>query len=161
MRTPTPRHAVRMVFLICSACAVLLLFAGAAFARKSQGASPQVCDDFFDNVIRDGKFDDSSKYLTDDFIEHNVNLTANSRVEFVTRLRAYNDKGGFNRFRTQDRAAAALARSQRTVFAHDDVVVFIVKMAPADDPDNPGQKIVRSHFDVYKFRNGKIAEHWD
>ena len=50
----------------------------------------------------------------------------------------------------------------RTVFSHDDVVVFLTPQAARPDPNNPGQQLAAStHFDLYRLRNGKIAEHWD
>jgi predicted SnoaL-like aldol condensation-catalyzing enzyme len=142
--------------LSCSAALALLLIAGSALAQQSLDANAKVCDDFLSVVIRGGKLDQASKYLADDFIEHNVNLTANSLAEFLPKLKAFEDRGGFGRA-----GAAGAAPQQRTVFSHDDVVIFISPRPPQDNPNNPGQKIIPTHFDVFRMRGGKISEHWD
>jgi len=139
-----------------SLVAALLLSAGAAVAQQALDANAKFCDDFLATVIRGGKIDQASKYLADDFIEHNVNLTATSRAEFLPKLKALQDRGGFARL-----AAAGAAQPQRTVFSHDDVVIFISPRPPQDNPNNPGQKMIPTHFDVFRLRGGKIAEHWD
>jgi predicted SnoaL-like aldol condensation-catalyzing enzyme len=146
----------RRLTLACGLAAALLLSAGSAMAQQALDANAKLCDDFLTTVIRGGKVDEASKYLADDFIEHNVNLTANSRAEFLPKLKAFQDRGGFARA-----AAAGAAQPQRTVFSHDDVVIFISPRPPQDNPNNPGQKMIPTHFDVFRIRNGKIAEHWD
>jgi predicted SnoaL-like aldol condensation-catalyzing enzyme len=145
----------RRLTLACGLAAALLVSAGPAMAQQALDANAKLCDDFLTTVIRGGKVDEASKYLADDFIEHNVNLTANSRAEFLPKLKAFQDRGGFAR------AAAGAAQPQRTVFSHDDVVIFISPRPPQDNPNNPGQKMIPTHFDVFRIRNGKIAEHWD
>jgi predicted SnoaL-like aldol condensation-catalyzing enzyme len=146
----------RRVALACSLAAAFMLSAGAAIAQQALDANAKFCDDFLTTVIRGGKIDEASKYLADDFIEHNVNLTANSRAEFLPKLKAFQDRGGFARA-----GAAGAAQPQRTVVSHDDVVIFISPRPPQDNPNNPGQKMIPTHFDVFRLRNGKIAEHWD
>jgi len=138
--------------------AVLIASPSTARAQEKLDKNAQFCEDFDQHVIIGGKLDEASKYLTDDFKEHNQRLTANSLAEFLEKMKGFQAgrAGGGNRGRGP---AAPVAR---TVFSHDDVVVFIAPRPERDDPQNPGRKIPAStHFDVYKLRNGKIAEHWD
>ena len=144
---------------VCSSLAVAL-WAAPAHAQEKLDKNAQFCEDFDQHVIIGGKLDEASKYLTDDFKEHNARLTANGLPEFLEKMKAMRaggrGPGGGGRGRGQ--AAAA----ERTIFSHDDVVVFMRPTPERDDPQNPGRKIpAGTHFDVYRLRNGKIAEHWD
>ena len=146
--------------LLFSLAAVILVAPGAA-AQEKLDKNAQFCEDFDQNVIIAGKLDEASKYLTDDFIEHNQGLTANGLTEFVQKMTAMRAAQAA-RAGGAGRGGRANAPRQRTVFSHDDVVVFIAPIPARPDPNNPGKEIAAStHFDVYRLRNGKIAEHWD
>jgi predicted SnoaL-like aldol condensation-catalyzing enzyme len=148
--------------LLCGLAAVLLVAPGAA-AQEKLDKNAQFCEDFDQNVIIAGKLDEAPKYLTEDFVEHNVRLTANGLQEFVqkmTAMRAAQAARAGGAGRGGGRGGGAPV--QRTIFSHDDVVVFLRPIPARPDPNNPGQQIAAStHFDVYRLRNGKIAEHWD
>jgi predicted SnoaL-like aldol condensation-catalyzing enzyme len=48
------------------------------------------------------------------------------------------------------------------VLSAGDIVVFYTPMPARPDPANPGRMLPAStHFDVWRLRDGKIAEHWD
>ena len=148
--------------LLCSLAAIVLVAPGAA-AQEKLDKNAQFCEDFDQNVIIAGKLDEAPKYLTEDFVEHNARLTANGLQEFVqkmTAMRAAQAARAGGAGRGGGRGAGAPV--QRTIFSHDDVVVFLRPIPARPDPNNPGQQIAAStHFDVYRLRNGKIAEHWD
>jgi predicted SnoaL-like aldol condensation-catalyzing enzyme len=152
---------------VLAGCATLALALSAqsAQAQEKLDKNAQFCEDFDQNVIIGGKLDQASKYLTDDFKEHNVRLTANGLQDFMAKMQAFRSAqaaraGGAGRQGGGGRGAAPQAA--RTVFSHDDVVIFMRPNPDRDDPNNPGQKIPGgTHFDVYKLRGGKIAEHWD
>jgi predicted SnoaL-like aldol condensation-catalyzing enzyme len=130
-----------------------------AHAQEKLDKNAQFCEDFDQNVILGGKLDEASKYLTDDFKEHNARLTANGLAEFLEKMKAMRASGRGPGGGGRGRGAAPV---ERTVFSHDDVVVFMRPTPERDDPQNPGRKIpAGTHFDVYRLRNGKIAEHWD
>jgi predicted SnoaL-like aldol condensation-catalyzing enzyme len=139
--------------------AALIASPAAARAQEKLDKNAQFCEDFDQHVIIGGKLDEASRYLTEDFKEHNQRLTANGLAEFLEKMKAFQaGRAGGNRGQG-GRGPAPVAR---TVFSHDDVVVFISPRPERDDPQNPGRKIPAStHFDVYRLRNGKIAEHWD
>ena len=153
---------IRLTTLGMTALAGAALIASppAARAQERLDKNAQFCEDFDQNVIIGGKLDEAPKYLTEDFKEHNQRLTANNRAEFLEKMKGFQAgrAAGGNRGQGGARPAAAA----RTVFSHDDVVIFIAPRPERDDPQNPGRKIPAStHFDVYRLRNGKIAEHWD
>lgn len=148
-------------FAIAVFCSVAAIgFSGTARAQEKLDKNAQFCEDFDQRVIIGGKLDEASKYLTDDFKEHNQRLTANGLAEFLEKMKGFQAaRGGGNRGQGRGQAPA---NANRTVFSHDDVVVFVSPRPERDDPQNPGRKIPAStHFDVYRLRNGKIAEHWD
>ncbi len=148
---------------LCSTVAVIG-WSATAHAQEKLDKNAQFCEDFDQHVIIGGKLDEASTYLTDDFKEHNARLTANGLPEFLEKMKAFRagrGAGGGNRGQGGGAGRGAPA-AQRTIFSHDDVVVFLRPTPERDDPQNPGRKIpAGTHFDVYRLRNGKIAEHWD
>jgi predicted SnoaL-like aldol condensation-catalyzing enzyme len=150
------RFSIRGTLLCCTGAAALLL-AGSAFAQMD--ANAKFCDDFDKNVIMGGKLDEAPMYLTEDFKEHNLRLTANGLAEFTEKMKGFRAGRGAGRGRGRGPAGPP---PERTVLSQGDTVVFITENPERDDPNNPGKKLpASSHFDVYKLRNGKIAEHWD
>jgi len=163
------RFTIRAAAVAGTMAAALFLSTAGASAQEKLDKNAQFCEDFDQNVIIAGRLDEASKYLTDDFKEHNARLTANSLADFLDKMkgfqaaRAARAGGGGNRAGGGggNRGGRGPA-PERTVFSHDDVVVFLTPQPARPDPNNPGQQIAAStHFDVYKLRNGKIAEHWD
>jgi predicted SnoaL-like aldol condensation-catalyzing enzyme len=155
--------------LACGAVAMLALTPAISSAQEKLDKNAQFCEDFDQEVIIGGKLDLASKYLTDDFKEHNARLTANGLAEFTQKMMAMRagrgNRGGGQAAGGQRAGGAgrgAAAPVQRTIFSHDDVVVFLRPIPARPDPANPGKEIAAStHFDVYKLRDGTIAEHWD
>ena len=148
-------------------CAVVsLAWVAPAAAQEKLDKNAQFCEDFDQEVIIGGKLDLASKYLTNDFKEHNVRLTANGLNDFVAKMTALRagragGAGGGNR-QGGGRQGGGAPPAARTIFSHDDVVIFMRPNPDRDDPNNPGQKIPGgTHFDVYKLVGGKISEHWD
>ena len=143
------------------ALAALAFFAtGNTPAQEKLDKNAQFCDDFDQTVIIGGKLDQASKYLNDDFIEHNVRLLASGLPDFLEKMKAMQAAAaGRGGGRGRGRGGPA---PTRTVFSHDDVVVFIAVTPARPDPNDASKQLPPStHFDVYKLKNGKISEHWD
>jgi len=146
----------RMRLVICGGIAATVLAVSGVVAQESLSSDARVCDDFTREVIRGGHIDQAAKYLTADFKDHNVRLMVNSRDEFITKLRAL-------LARTNGRAFGGGAGGQnptRTVLSSGDLVVFIVPLAPRPD-GGAAPAASAMHFDVFKMRGHRIAEHWD
>jgi len=153
--------------------AVLMGWSGTAQAQEKLDKNAQFCEDFDQNVIIMGKLDEASKYLNDDLKEHNQRLTANSLAEFLDKMKGFQAGragGGGNRGgggqgagagRQGGGGGAGGPAANRTVFSHDDVVVFITPQPERTNPQTGQVTPASTHFDVYKLRNGKISEHWD
>lgn len=153
---------MRALATACGAAALLVAGAVSVSAQEKLDKNAQFCEDFDQNVIIMGKLDEAPKYLAADFKEHNVRLTANSLAEFTQKMGAFRAGRRGGGAGGGGRQGGGPAPAARTVFSHDDVVIFMRPNPDRDDPNNPGQKIPGgTHFDVYKLVNGKIAEHWD
>jgi predicted SnoaL-like aldol condensation-catalyzing enzyme len=154
------RVAIFGAALLCT----MVGWGASARAQEKLDKNAQFCEDFDQNVIIGGKLDEASKYLTDDFKEHNQRLAADGLQNFVKKMmefRANQAARGGGRG-AGGRGRGGQTPAMRTVFSHDDVVVFISPQPARPDPNKPGEQLPAStHFDVYRLRNGKIAEHWD
>ena len=131
--------------------------AAAPSPKKKLSAKAQFCDDFDNNVIIAGKLDMASKYLTDDFKEHTVRLTANGLPEFLEKMKAM-------RPAMAARPAGAGggrppgAPRDRTVLSEGELVVFMSANPERDDPANSAKQLPAStHFDVYKLRGQDLG----
>ena len=135
-----------------------LMVVGSALADPGLDAKDQWCDDFFHNVILGAKIDQASKYLTADFKEHNLRLAAEGLPEFIAKFKAMRANSAVRPVG----AGSSGTAPPRTVLSQGDLVVFILSRPARSDPAAPGQMLPAStHFDVYRLRDGKIAEHWD
>jgi predicted SnoaL-like aldol condensation-catalyzing enzyme len=98
-------------------------------------------------VITFGHSELASKYMADDYVEHNPNVGAN-RAAFVA----------FVGKTLKRHIQAALPRPPVTAFGKNDFVVLVWEH---DDRDQSGKGIEYNTFDILRFRNGKIQEHWN
>ena len=156
-------HSMMLAFTATAATAILYT---SALAQQSD-AKAKICNEFMDSVIRGGKIDEAVKYLAPDFKDHNSRLTSVSRDEFIQKFKAMQASapggrlfGGAANGSNGDGAVSAMPTP--TIVSSGDVIVFIVSLPPRPDPAHPGQTMPSpTHFDVFKMRGDKIAEHWD
>ena len=112
-------------------------------------ANKKLAYDFFRVILRARHLDDASKYMKDDYIQHNPNADTG-----IVGFKAYFSKLGGPQ-PVQDTVPGLV-----TIQAEGDFVTlsFVREM---DDPTNKGQKYTTTWFDMFRIDNGKIAEHWD
>jgi predicted SnoaL-like aldol condensation-catalyzing enzyme len=89
----------------------------------------------------------ASKYMADDYIEHNANI-GETRAAFMAFI-------GKTPARPIE---AALPKPPVREFGKNDYVVMVWQH---DDKDQTGKAIEYHTFDVLRIRDGKIQEHWD
>ena len=105
--------------------------------------------DFFRIVLRGRHLDQAEKYMKDDYIQHNPNADTG-----IKGFKEYFQKLG-GPVAIPDNLPGLVA-----IQAEGDYVTLSF-VREYDDPANKGQKYTTTWFDMFRFENGKIAEHWD
>jgi predicted SnoaL-like aldol condensation-catalyzing enzyme len=105
--------------------------------------------DFFRVVLRARHLDEAEKYMKDDYIQHNPNADTG-----IAGFKAYFSKLG-GPLPVPDTLPGLVAIQAEGNF------VTLSFVREYDDPVNKGQKYTTTWFDMFRFDNGKIAEHWD
>jgi predicted SnoaL-like aldol condensation-catalyzing enzyme len=116
--------------------------------RNKQAAMHIVID-----LLEAGHWSEADKWLTERYIQHNPNF--GSGREPI--MKAFGGRG-------PGRPIPASPKDWRTkvvavVAAGDLVAVATRKELP--DPRNAGQTYTTTHFDMWRFVDGKADEHWD
>lgn len=115
--------------------------------RNKQAAMHIVID-----LLAYGHWDKADQWLTERYIQHNP-CCASGRQTVVN----FFGKGA-------GRPIPADPKQWSTkivaVVAEDDLVV-VANRVERPDPRNPGQTYTTTHFDMWRFVDGKADEHWD
>ena len=112
--------------------------------RNKQAAMHIVVD-----LLMARHWSEADKWLTERYIQHNPNF-ATGRAPIVA---AFGKAPGRPIPPPQDWGVVS-------VVAEGDIVVVATRVE-ADDPRNPGKKYTTTHFDMWRFVDGKADEHWD
>jgi predicted SnoaL-like aldol condensation-catalyzing enzyme len=112
--------------------------------RNKQAAMHIVVD-----LLKAGHWNEADKWLTEKYIQHNPNF-ATGRAPIVA---AFGKNPGRPLPPPSDWGVVA-------VVAEGDIVI-VASRVEADDPRNPGKKYTTTHFDMWRFVEGKADEHWD
>jgi predicted SnoaL-like aldol condensation-catalyzing enzyme len=116
---------------------------------KKLEANKKAAYDFFRIVLRGLHLDQAEKYMKEDYIQHNPNADTGLKgfKEYFTKL------GGPKEIpATLDGLVAIQAEGN---------YVTLSFVREYDDPVQKGKKYTTTWFDMFRFDNGKIAEHWD
>ena len=112
-------------------------------------ANKRLAYDFFRIVIRARHVEEADKYMKPDYIQHNP--MADTGIE------------GFKSFFKALGGPLPVADTLPDLVAiqaeGDYVTLSFVR--EYDDPVNKGGKYTTTWFDMLRFENGKLAEHWD
>jgi predicted SnoaL-like aldol condensation-catalyzing enzyme len=112
-------------------------------------ANKKMAYDFFRIVLIGRHLDQAEKFMKPDYMQHNPN--ADTGIE------------GFKAFFRRLGPPQAIPETVPGLVAiqaeGDYVTLSFVR--EYDDPKNPGKKYTTTWFDMFRFENGKIAEHWD
>jgi predicted SnoaL-like aldol condensation-catalyzing enzyme len=104
----------------------------------------------FDRIILNGRrLERTSEFMSKDYIQHNPNVPTgmDGFLKFFSQL------GG-------PRDIPATVPDLVSIQAEGDIVTlsFVNEL---QDPSNPNQKYTTTWFDMFRVKDGKIAEHWD
>jgi predicted SnoaL-like aldol condensation-catalyzing enzyme len=115
--------------------------------RNKQAAMHIVID-----LLESGHWSDADKWLTETYIQHNPNFSSGRD----TIAKAFGTH--------PSRPIPASPKDWRTkvvaVLAQGDLVCVATRIE-LPDPRNPGQTYTTTHFDMWRFVDGKADEHWD
>ena len=112
-------------------------------------ANKKAAYDFFRIVLRGRHLDQTEKYLGSGYMQHNPNVETG--IE------------GFKTYFSKLGGPIAIPETLPGLVAiqADGDYVTLSFVREYDDPANPGKKYTTTWFDMFRFENGKIAEHWD
>jgi predicted SnoaL-like aldol condensation-catalyzing enzyme len=116
--------------------------------RNKQAAMHIVID-----LLEAGHWSEADKWLTERYIQHNPAFGSGRE----TVMKAFGARGA-------GRPIPASPKDWRTkvvaVLAEKDLVCVATR-SELPDPRNPGQTYTTTHFDMWRFVDGKADEHWD
>jgi predicted SnoaL-like aldol condensation-catalyzing enzyme len=116
---------------------------------KKLAANKKAAYDFYRIVLRGLRLDQTEKYMLDSYIQHNPNADTGLKG-----FKAYFVKlGGPKPIPEKIDGLVAMQAEG------DYVTMSFVR--EYDDPKEKGRKYTTTWFDMFRFENGKIAEHWD
>lgn len=106
--------------------------------------------DMWRKLINAGQVEAADQYLAPDYIQHNPSFpTGREAVKEI-----------FSSFVPRQEVAPEIVQDPVvTIIAEGDYVVMAF-VTEYDEPDGTGT-YTSTHFDMYRFENGMIAEHWD
>lgn len=112
-------------------------------------ANKRLAYDFFRVILIGRHLDQASKFMRNDYIQHNPNVDTglDGFLKYFSKL------GG--PVAIPDRVADLVAIQAEGDF----VTMSFVNVL--SDPSNGAKKYTTTWFDMFRIRNGKIAEHWD
>jgi predicted SnoaL-like aldol condensation-catalyzing enzyme len=114
---------------------------------EMEAKNQQLVMNWYREVVAYGHVELASKYMADDFVEHNPNYSG-GRAEFVAH---------FGKSPAQPIQAALPMKPDR-VFTKGDHVVIVWEL---DGQEKTGKKFKYNLFDIIRVQNGKVQEHWD
>lgn len=116
--------------------------------RNKQAAMHIVID-----LLECGHWNEADKWLTERYIQHNPGFSSGREIV----MKAFGARGA-------GRPIPANPKDWRTkvvaVLAQGDLVAVATR-SERPDPRNPGQTYTTTHFDMWRFVDGKADEHWD
>jgi predicted SnoaL-like aldol condensation-catalyzing enzyme len=112
-------------------------------------ANKKAAYDFYRIVLRGLHLDQADKYMREDYIQHNPNADTGMKgfKEYFTKLGGPKD--------IPETIVGLVAIQAEGEY----VTLSLVR--EYDDPKEKGKKYTSTWFDMFRFENGKIAEHWD
>jgi predicted SnoaL-like aldol condensation-catalyzing enzyme len=116
--------------------------------RNKQAAMHIVFD-----LLAYGHWEDAPKYLTERYIQHNPCCASGRQI--VMDLFGRIAKPREIPTSTKDYSPKIVA-----VLAQGDLVA-VMNRVERPDPRNPGQTYTTTHYDMWRFVDGKADEHWD
>jgi len=112
-------------------------------------ANKKLSYDFFRIILRARQLDQTDKFMTEGYIQHNPNADTGMKgfKEFFSRL-------------GPPQPVVATVPGLVAIQAEGDYVTLSF-VREYDNPKEKGKKYTTTWFDMFRIVNGKIVEHWD
>jgi predicted SnoaL-like aldol condensation-catalyzing enzyme len=121
---------------------------------KTLNANKQAAMHIVIDLLAYGHWNEADKWLTEKYIQHNPNF-GSGRAPIVA---------AFGKNAPRPIPADPKDWSTKIVAVTTqgkDIVCVASVSGPRPDPRNPGQTYTTTHFDMWRFVDGKADEHWD
>ena len=111
-------------------------------------ANKKLIFDFWREVFQTHDMTSVPKYMAEDYMQHNPNVPTGRQpfMDFFGRLPRQPVKAEIDNL--------------VTILAEGDKVVLAFRRE-LPDPQNPGKTYTSTWFDMFRIKDGKLAEHWD
>jgi predicted SnoaL-like aldol condensation-catalyzing enzyme len=116
----------------------------------AQARNKKIVYDFWREVFVAGDMTKLNQYMAEDYIQHNP-LVANGREPF----RAF-----FSRINPTPKPVQPTIADLVSINADRDMVVLAFRRE-LPNPREPGKTYTTTWFDMFRMKDGKLAEHWD
>jgi predicted SnoaL-like aldol condensation-catalyzing enzyme len=120
---------------------------------KTLNANKQAAMHIVIDLLAYGHWDDAPKYLTEKYIQHNPGFSSGREIV----MKAFS--------KAAPRPIPADPKDWSTkivaVTTQGKDIVCVASVSTRPDPRNPGQTYTTTHFDMWRFVDGKADEHWD
>jgi predicted SnoaL-like aldol condensation-catalyzing enzyme len=103
------------------------------------------------DLLECGHWNESDKWITDRYIQHNP-AYGSGRAPIVAAFGKNPPRPIPEPSNWRTKVVAVLAQGD---------LVAVATRSEAPDPRNPGQTYTTTHFDMWRFVDGKADEHWD
>jgi predicted SnoaL-like aldol condensation-catalyzing enzyme len=121
---------------------------------KTLNANKQAAMHIVIDLLAYGHWNEADKWLTEKYIQHNPNF-GSGRAPIMA---------AFGKNAPQPIPADPKDWKTKIVAVTTqgkDIVCVASVSGPRPDPRNPGQTYTTTHFDMWRFVDGKADEHWD
>jgi predicted SnoaL-like aldol condensation-catalyzing enzyme len=120
---------------------------------KTLNANKQAAMHIVIDLLAYGHWNEADKWLTEKYIQHNPNF-GSGRAPIMAAF-------GKNAPRPIPADPKDWSTKIVAVTTQGKDIVCVASVSTRPDPRNPGQTYTTTHFDMWRFVNGKADEHWD
>jgi predicted SnoaL-like aldol condensation-catalyzing enzyme len=114
-------------------------------------ANKKLAYDFFRVLLRGFRLDQTENFMTEGYMQHNPNAE--------TGMAGF--KAFFNAIMPKELPPIPETLPGLVAIQAEGDYVTLSFVREYDDPKVPGQTYTTTWFDMFRFENGKIVEHWD
>jgi predicted SnoaL-like aldol condensation-catalyzing enzyme len=105
------------------------------------------------DLLAYGHCDDAPKYLTEKYIQHNPGFSSGREIVMKAFAKAAPRPIPSDPKDWSTKIVAVTTQGKD--------IVCVASVSTRPDPRNPGQTYTTTHFDMWRFVDGKADEHWD